>query len=65
MITTPDNKFLFAGSRCGNLKQICLEIKKVVYDYGTIHCDVINCLQIKRDSKYLITGGWDGRVKRI
>jgi hypothetical protein len=36
MITTPDNKYLFAGSD-RYLKQVCLESKQVVHDYGQIH----------------------------
>jgi WD40 repeat protein len=63
--TTPDNKYLFAGSDKGHLKQICLERREVVHDYGKIHDDGIICLETTRDSKWLISGSHDGHVKRI
>jgi hypothetical protein len=37
----------------------------VVQDYGKIHSYDIACLETTRDSKWLITGGYDGHVKRI
>jgi hypothetical protein len=63
--TTPDNKWLFAASTAGHLKQICLKSQKVVHDYGQIHGTSIKCLETTRDSKWLLTGGYDGHVKRI
>jgi WD40 repeat protein len=63
--TTPDNKWLFAASPEGHLKQISLESQKVVHDYGLIHSRTIKCLETTRDSKWLFTGGYDGQVKRI
>jgi hypothetical protein len=37
MISTPDNKWLFAASKRGHLKQIPLESHEEVHDYGKIH----------------------------
>jgi hypothetical protein len=37
----------------------------VVQDYGKIHSSCIICLETTRDSKWVITGGRDGHVKRI
>jgi WD40 repeat protein len=63
--TTLDNKFLFAASNGGCLKQISLESQEVVHDYGQIHAHDITGLESTRDSKWLITRGYDNRVKRI
>jgi WD40 repeat protein len=65
IITTPDKRFLFAGSYEGHLKQICLESQEVVHDYGKIHNDVICCLETTRDSKWLVTASNDAHVKRF
>ena len=62
---TFDNKYLFAGSEVGNLKQISLEIGTVIHDYGEIHGDSIRCLETSRDSQWLFTGSDDKHVKRI
>jgi WD40 repeat protein len=65
MVTTPDNKYLFAASRKGHLKQISLESQQVVHDYGKIHDDGIGCLETTRDSKWLLTGSNDQHIKRF
>jgi hypothetical protein len=65
IITTPDNKWLFAASSDSQLKQISLESQQVVHDYGKIHDKSFTCLETTRDSKWLFTGSWDGHVKRI
>jgi WD40 repeat protein len=76
IITTPDNKWLFASCREGYLMQICLKSQQVVHDYGQIHdqdlepfiggvYSSIRCFETTRDSKWLFTGGIDGHVKRI
>jgi WD40 repeat protein len=65
IITTPDNKYLFAASTGGHLKQISLETQQLVHDYGKIHDRRISCLETTRDSKWLIIGGFDKHVKRI
>jgi hypothetical protein len=57
MITTPDNKWLFVASMGGYLMQISLESQQEVHYYGKIHYTRILCLEITRDSKWLITGG--------
>jgi hypothetical protein len=44
IITTPDNKHLFAGSTGGHLKHICLDSQELVRDYGKIHENFIYCL---------------------
>ena len=62
---TPDNRFLFAGTRDGFLKQICLETQKLVYDYCQIHENIISCLQTTEDSKYLVSAGYDTSVQKI
>jgi WD40 repeat protein len=64
--TTLDNKYFFAASgRGGRLKQISLGSQKVVHDYGKIHDNHITCLEITRDSKWVITASHDQQVKRI
>lgn len=62
---TPDNKYLFAGSYLGHLKQICLERREVVVDYGKIHGNRLRWLEVTSDSKQLITGGWDKIIKIV
>jgi WD40 repeat protein len=57
--TTPDNKWLFAASTGGYLKQISLESQQVAHDYGKIHDDYIRCLETTRDNKWLITCSYD------
>jgi hypothetical protein len=52
MTTTPDNKWLFAASREGHLKQISLKSQQEVHDYGKIHDDGINRLETTKDSKW-------------
>jgi hypothetical protein len=37
IITTPDNVYLFAGSRGGNLRKISLRSQKVVHVYAKIY----------------------------
>jgi WD40 repeat protein len=63
--TTPDNKYLFAGSFEGHLKQISRESQRVVHDYGKIHKSWIPRLETTRDIKWLITVSEDNHVKRI
>jgi hypothetical protein len=65
IITTADNKWLFAASNEGHMKQISLKSQQVVHDYGQIHDDGISWLEITRDSKWLITSSYDEHVKRI
>jgi WD40 repeat protein len=55
IITTPDSKYLIAGGGSGDLIQICVESQEVVHEYTKIHIERMNCMQITRDSKYLIT----------
>jgi WD40 repeat protein len=62
---TADNKWLFAASNKGHLKQISLESQELVHDYGKVHVTYIACLESTRDSKWLIIGSQDGHVKRI
>ena len=64
LITTPDNKFLFAAGTY-DVKQINVESKKVVHHYKGIHDEEIICMQTTGDSKYVLTGSFDRRVKRI
>jgi hypothetical protein len=64
MTKTPDNKWLFAASDTGHLKQISLERQEVVNDYGKIHDSSISC-ETTRDNKWLITGSYHIHVKRI
>jgi hypothetical protein len=49
--TSPDNKWLFAASNGGHLKQVSLEGRHVVHHYGKIHDSPIRCLETTRDSK--------------
>jgi hypothetical protein len=66
IITTPDIKYLFAGSSVGGrLKQISLESQEVVHDYGKIHDGTIACLETTRDTKWLIIDSNDKHVYRI
>jgi WD40 repeat protein len=62
---TPYGKYLFAGTRNGSIKQICLETQKLVHDYCQVHDQIISCLQITRDSKYLVSAGHDTSVQKI
>jgi hypothetical protein len=62
IVTTPDNKWLFAADKEGDLKQICLKSQEVVKNYGQIHGRAIACLETTRDSKWLITGSCDKHV---
>jgi hypothetical protein len=50
--TTPDNKWLFAASNEGHLKQISLESQQVVHNYGQIHDLGITRLETTRDSRW-------------
>jgi hypothetical protein len=65
IITTADNKWLFAASNEGHMKQISLESQQEVLDYGQIHEDGISWLETTRYSKWLITRSYDKHVKRI
>jgi WD40 repeat protein len=62
--TTLDNKYLFAGSNRGNLKQINLDLEgqEIVSHYPKIHDNAITCLETTRDSKWLFTGSYDKHV---
>jgi hypothetical protein len=64
-IITFDNKYLFANSTGGQLKQISLESQEIVGDYGKINNDVIRCLETSRDSKWVFISDDDFHVKRI
>jgi WD40 repeat protein len=61
---TPDNKWLFAASIEGHLKQYSLRSQKLIHDYGQIHGERIGCLVTTRDSKWLITSV-ENHVRRI
>jgi hypothetical protein len=65
MATTPDSKYLFAGSDTGNLQQICVESQEVVHDYGKIHYDCISNMQTTTDSKYVIIVSLDKHIMRV
>jgi WD40 repeat protein len=62
---TPDNKWLFAATHRGHLKQICLETQEVVMDFGRVHMKHVTCFETTSDSKWLISGGLDRGIKRI
>jgi hypothetical protein len=57
--TTPENKWHFAASHQGHLKQISLVSQQVACDHGKIHDIRIKRLETTRGNKWLITGSDD------
>ena len=55
-------KYLFTGGKNRNLTQWRIEDMSIVKDYGEIHGDKINCMEIVGD-KWLFTGCDGGRLK--
>lgn len=51
MKATSDNKMLFTGSEDYTVKQFCLKRKRLFFDWGNIHDNWIDCLDLSEDDK--------------
>ena len=65
IIITFNDKDLFVGNDDGYLKQICVEKREVIKEYGRIHTSWINSMAVTRDNNYLITSSEDKNIKKV
>jgi hypothetical protein len=55
LVTTYDSKHAFIGLADRHLKQICINSKRVIKDFGPIHEDAIFAMAVTRDNNFLVT----------
>jgi hypothetical protein len=65
VVTTYDNRHVFAGQESGSVHQICIETQKVIKCYPGIDDTTIYSMTVTRDSEWLITCNASGKGRKI